>query len=148
MSELRVRIQNEPEAVRFELEGRLGGADVEAVHEVWQREAFVDARTSVIVDITFISEADHYGRALLVLMHRFGAQIVAKTPESYAIVRRIVEETLESPVSKPGWLDRFIGFFLNHRNIPAFLPRAEMISLIPGRYRRLGSLRYAGPCGS
>jgi hypothetical protein len=52
--------------------------ETETVHQAWQREAFTDALRPVIVGITFITEADQHGRALLVLMHRFGAQIIAK----------------------------------------------------------------------
>jgi hypothetical protein len=81
MNGLRFFIHDDADAVRFELAGTLGGVDVETVHQAWQREAFTDALRPVIVDITFITEADQHGRALLVLIHRFGAQIIAKSPE-------------------------------------------------------------------
>jgi hypothetical protein len=51
---------------------------------------FTDALRTIIVDITCVTEADQYGRALLLTMLRFGAQIIAKFSESFAIVQPIV----------------------------------------------------------
>src|SRR5579863_314547 len=128
MNGLRFSIHNDTEAVRIELAGSLGGVDVETVYQAWQGEAFTDALRPVIVDMTSITEADQHGRALLVIMHRFGAQIIAKSPESSAIVQAIVTELVGSADAKPGWFRRLVKFFWTDRHAEAtFPPRAEMI---------------------
>jgi hypothetical protein len=68
MNGLRFFTHNESDAVRFELAGPLCGADVESLHQAWQREALHDALRAVVVDITFITETDQHGRALLTVI--------------------------------------------------------------------------------
>jgi hypothetical protein len=132
MDGLRFFVHNDPDAVRVELGGSLRGADVETVHHAWQRVAFTNALKPVIVDITFITDADEHGRSLLVVMHRSGARIIAQSPESSAIARPIVTEWIGTDGSKPGWFHRIIMFFREERpgeaSQPACaLPRTNLI---------------------
>jgi len=76
---------------------------------------FTDALRTIIVDITCVTEADQYGRALLLIMLRFGAQIIAKFPESFATVQPIVT-VMEVADPNPGWFKRQIRFFWNDRH--------------------------------
>jgi hypothetical protein len=99
-------VHNDPDAVRVEVAGSLRGADVETVHHAWLRAAGMDALKPVIVDITFITDADAHGRALLVAMHRFGVRIIAQSPESSAIAQPIVTQAIKTDGSRPEW---FIG---------------------------------------
>ena len=123
MNGLRFSKHEEHGAVRFEVAGELVGADVESLHQAWQGEALTGELKPVIVDITFITEADQYGRALLAIMHRFGAQVIADSPESRAIAQPIVKD---SAISKPGWFQRLIRLLTEDRG--RFSPaRAEMI---------------------
>lgn len=127
MNELGFSIKDDIDAVRIELAGSLAGVDVETVYQKWQRDAWDDPLKPVIVDVTFPIEADEHGRALLVAMHRFGAQIVAKSRASSAIAQICVTE----PDSKRGRFGRLIRFFRGGRRRPAPFPfRAELI----GRY--------------
>ncbi len=138
MNGLRFSIHNDSDAVRIQLAGGLGGADVETVYQAWQREAWYDALKAVIVDVTLITEADEHGRALLVLMSRFGAQIVAESRESWAIVQPLVTEPLASATSKPSWFGQLIRFFLNRPRTSAMFPvRAELISRRVGGFGRI-----------
>jgi hypothetical protein len=132
MNELRFSTRKEPDAVRFELAGKLAGEDVESLHQVWQREALTDGLKPLIIDITFITEADQYGRALLAIMHRFGAQVIADSPESSAIAQPIVTEPIATTLSKPGWFRRVIRLLTEDRR-PTYPARAEMISLTSHR---------------
>jgi hypothetical protein len=128
MNELRFSVRNDADAVRIDLAGSLDGVDVETVYQAWQRDAWDDPLKPVIVDITLITEADGHGRALLVIMHRFGAQIIANSRESSAIAQTLTAEPVKSATSKPGWFARLIKIFLDDRNKPAkFPPQAEMI---------------------
>jgi len=119
MNGLRFFTHNEPDAVRFELAGPLCGADVESLHQAWQREALHDALRAVVVDITFITETDQHGRALLTVMHRFGAQIVAGSPESSAIAQPIVNQAIKAATPKPRWFRRLSRFLVEDRH-PGF----------------------------
>jgi hypothetical protein len=99
----------------------------------------------VIVDMTLITEADQYGRALLAIMHRFGAQIIADSPESSAIAQPIVTDSIdtdsiETTTSTRGWFRRLIRFLTEERR-PSFPARAEMISLTS---HGTGSIEYRG----
>jgi hypothetical protein len=125
MSSLQFFVHNDADGVRFKLAGSLSGVDVERVYQLWQREAFTDALRPVILDITFVTEADQHGRALLLIMHRFGARIIAKSPESSAIAQPIVTG-LVAPVAKPGWFNKVVRFFWNDRH-NTLRPQAEMI---------------------
>jgi hypothetical protein len=118
MNGLRFFIHNDADAVRFELAGSLGGVDVETVYQAWEREAWNDPLKPVIVNITFITEADQHGRALLVIMHRFGAQIIAKSSESSAIMTELVG----AAVAKHGWFRRLARFLRNDRHTDATFP--------------------------
>ena len=131
MNGLRFSMNDDTDAVRIELAGSLAGVDVETLHQAWQSEAWNDVLKPVIVDITFITDADEHGRALLVVMHRFGAQIIAKSPESFAIAQSILGLRVESATWKPGWFGRLISFFRNDQHGKASLPpQAEMICRI------------------
>lgn len=140
MNGLRFFTHNDHEAVRFELAGKLAGEDVESLHQAWQREALTDELKPVIVDITFITEADQYGRALLAIMHRFGAQLIADSLASSAIAHPIVTEQSETTISKPGWFRRLIRLLTEDRR-RSYPARAEMISLTS---RRIESFEYPG----
>jgi hypothetical protein len=143
MNGLRFFTHNDPDAVRFELAGGLGGEDVETLHEAWRREAFIDALTPVIVDITFISEVDQYGRALLVVMHRLGAQIIAKSPESYLIAQAIMAGTIEPAITKPNWFRRLTTFLSGDRRPHAeFSDGAKVATL--SLTRRIANVEYFG----
>ncbi len=129
MNRLSFSVQNDIDAVRIELAGSLGGADVETVYQGWQNEAWNEVLKPVIVDITSITEADEHGRALLVVMHRLGAQIIAKSRVSSAIAQLCLAEPVPPAASKPGWFGRMIGLFRDGWHTEATFPvRAELIS--------------------
>jgi hypothetical protein len=128
MSEFQFITHNEAGSVRFNLTGRLSGAEVESLHQAWQREALTDV-VSVIVDISLVDGADEHGRALLAIMHRFGAQIIAGSPESLAIAQPIVTDTAAAASVKFGWFRRLMRLLFENRCPVGAHPRAEMICL-------------------
>lgn len=144
MNGLRFFTHSDTSAVRIELAGSLCGVDVEAAYEAWQREAWNDVLKPVTVDITLITDADEQGLALLVVMHRFGAEIIAKSPQSSAIAQPLLAHPVESVTSRPGWFRRLTGFLLeDRRRVGTFPPRAEMISLTSA-LDRIGSYEHRG----
>ena len=102
MSSLRFSVHHDTEAVRIELGGSLTGADVETIYQAWQREAWPEPFKPVIPDTTSSTEADKHGRALLVLIYRFGAGVVAKSAESSAIPLPLLAEPTKA-ASRVGW---------------------------------------------
>ena len=127
MNGLRFSMHNDTEAVRIELAGSLSGADVEAVYQAWQSEAWTETFKSVIVDITSVTEADKYGRALLVMIYRFGGEIVANSPVSSKIALSLSAEPIKA-ASRVGWLGRLMRVFLGGRHTETpFPPQAEAL---------------------
>jgi hypothetical protein len=145
MNGLQFFVHDDPDAVRVELAGSLRGADVETVHQAWQRAALtMDALRPVIVDITFITDADDHGRALLVVMYRFGVRIIAQSPESSAIAQPIVSKPIQTDGSRPGWFHRLITFLMKERPANAALPaQAEILNLASAASRH-GRIEYTG----
>jgi outer membrane protein TolC len=128
MSGLQFVRHNDDDAVRFELAGKLGGADVEAVHQAWQSVALAEGMKPVTADISYVTEADQHGRALLAVMDRFGTRIIADSPESLAIVQPIIGELAQPAVSRPSWFRRLMSFLLEDRSTGSTFPaRAELI---------------------
>jgi hypothetical protein len=113
----------DPDALRIEIAGRLTHDKVDAVYETWQREACRGEFRRLIVDITFITHADAYGIALLTAAHRSGAEIIASTPEAYAIARTITREAVPTADSKGGWPQRVknLALRLHRSRIPGWL---------------------------
>ena len=143
MNGLRFFVHNDPDAVRVELGGSLHGTDVETVYQAWQRATLTDAQKPVIVDVTFVIEADEHGRALLLLMHRFGARIIAESPESSSIVRPIVSQSIEAADSKSGWFHWLITFLLEERPARAALPAQAEIFYRASADNGHGPIEYA-----
>ncbi|HTS47978.1 MAG TPA: hypothetical protein VMH05_08540 [Bryobacteraceae bacterium] len=127
MNGLRFSMHNDTEAVRIELAGSLTGADVETVYQAWQSAVSTEPFRPVILDITSVTEADKRGQALLVIINRFGGEIVANSPESSKIALSLLAEPIKA-ASRVGWLGRLIQFFLNGRHTePAFPSQAEVL---------------------
>ena len=115
MNGLRFSMHNDIKAVRIELAGSLTGADVEMVYQAWQSAVSTEPFKPLILDITSITEADKHGQALLVIVNRFGGEIVAGSPKSSALALRLFAEPRPA-ASRIGWLGRLIQFFLNGRH--------------------------------
>ena len=127
MNRLRFSIHSESEAVRIELGGSLTGADVEMVYQAWQKEAWTEPFKHLILDITSVTEADKHGRALLVMIDRFGGEIVANSPESSAMALPLFAERIKA-ASRVGWLGKLMRFLIKGRHTEtAFPPQAEVL---------------------
>jgi len=127
MNGLRFSMHNDTEAVRIELAGSLTGADVETVYQAWQSAVSTEPFKPVILDITSVTEADKYGRALLVIINRFGGETVANSPESSKIALSLLAEPIKA-ASRVGWLVRLMRVFLGGRHTEtAFPPQAEVL---------------------
>jgi hypothetical protein len=103
---LQFYLHHDPDALRMELSGSLSGADVESVFHAWHIEIDRDPFRPFIADISFVTEADEYGLALLTIWHRSGAQIVARSDEARAIAEPILRQPIERAAPKRRWFRR------------------------------------------
>ena len=109
---LQYYLHDEPDAFRLKLSGRLSGEGAQSVQQAWQTALSIIGARQLIVDMTFVNEADERGRVLLRLWHHNGARIIAASPESCALAESIVGETLpQPPAAKPGFFERVAGIF-------------------------------------
>ena len=146
MSGFQFFVHSDPDAVRIELAGSLRAADAETLRHAWQRAALRDDPVKpVVVDITFVRDADEQGRALLIAMHRSGVRIVAQSPEASAIARPIVIQPIETHDPKPGWFHRLTMFLLEERPAGAAVPAQAEIPNAVSAGSRHASIEYTGP---
>jgi len=78
-------MHDEPDAFRFELSGSLSGDGARSVFQAWRTALSILGRRPMIVDISFVDEADQRGSALLRFWHRQGTRIVATSAASYTL---------------------------------------------------------------
>ena len=104
----------EQNTLRLELAGSLSGEGTHSAYQAWETALSTLGDRTLIVDITFVSEADQRGRALLLLWHDSGARIIAASPESKALMHSIRDEPSSPPSQKHGWLERLSDVVLGH----------------------------------
>ena len=86
---LKITTQTDASRTIFELEEQLAGAWVQELEDCWRKAANSDQSVRVMVcAVTFM---DDKGKALLVAMHRHGAELVAEGCMNKAIVEEITQ---------------------------------------------------------
>jgi hypothetical protein len=108
---LQYYLHDEPDAFRLELSGSLSGDGARSVYQAWRTALSIIAARPVVVDITYVVDADQRGRSLLRLWRRRQARIVAASPQSRALAEAILSEPYPEPPARPG-LRRRISAFL------------------------------------
>jgi ABC-type transporter Mla MlaB component len=88
---LRITVHDQPEALLFQLEGRLGREGVKALEECWQT-AVTREHKALRVDLTEVTAIDAVGRVCLIALHRQGAEFIAADCLTKAIVAEISQE--------------------------------------------------------
>jgi anti-anti-sigma regulatory factor len=96
---LRITVHDQPGALTFQLEGRLGREGVEALEECLQTAATREHKALLRVDLTQVTAIDTAGRTCLVALHRQGAEFVAADCLTKAMVAEISQES-DSDFSK------------------------------------------------
>jgi hypothetical protein len=110
---LQYYIHDEPDAFRLELSGMLSGDGAHSVYHAWQTALSIIGKRPLIVDLTYIVDADEPGRTLIRLWRRSGARIVAASAKSRALAGSILGEYLPEPPAPRGfvhWLRAIAGF--------------------------------------
>ncbi len=124
---LQYYIHDETGVLRFELAGSLSGAGAESVCQAWQTSLSIIGNRPLIIDITFVADADEYGCSVLDTWHRSGARIIAASPESKALAEAVLGEAVLGepiPVAHPkqSWLQRLRGFVLGSPTVAQQAP--------------------------
>jgi hypothetical protein len=105
-------IHDESNALRFKLAGSLSGAGVESVYQAWRTSLSIIRHRPLIIDITFVVDADERGCAVLAAWHRSGARIIAASPESQALAKAVLGLPIPVAHPRPSWLQRLRGFVI------------------------------------
>jgi anti-anti-sigma regulatory factor len=88
---LRITVHDNPQALTFQLEGRLAGPWLRELEECWQRTLARKRKPILRVDLTGVTFIDDAGKTSLASMHRQGAELVAAdclTKEVVAEIRQ------------------------------------------------------------
>ena len=94
---LRITLHEKPEALTFQLEGRLAGPWVVELEECWRRTV-AGRRPVVVFDLSGMTFIDAAGKACLAAMHRQGAEFVAAD----CLTRAVVAEITKAPFGTAG----------------------------------------------
>ena len=86
---LRITVHDNPQALTFQLEGRLAGPWVQELKECWQSTLAHRDKPILRVDLTGVTFIDDAGKACLAAMHRQGAELVAADCLTKEIVAEI-----------------------------------------------------------
>lgn len=93
-----------PSAFRFEVAGVLSAKAARELEQAWRAASSIMNGRSVIVDLSYVTEADEAGLSLLRDWHERGAQFIAGRPPASAIVESVTGRRPEaSPAIAKGW---------------------------------------------
>jgi anti-anti-sigma regulatory factor len=97
---LRITVHENPQALTFQLEGRLAGPWLRELEDCWQSTLDHQRKSILRVDLTGVTFIDDAGKACLAAMHRQGAELVAAD----CLTRDIVDEITRSSLPGDGEL--------------------------------------------
>src|SRR6476646_3328447 len=78
MTSLQYYMHDEPDAFRLELAGALEGDGAQDVYHAWRTALSIVGARPFIVDLSYVSGIDDYGRALVRLWRANGVRIVGE----------------------------------------------------------------------
>jgi hypothetical protein len=92
-------------AFRFEIAGIMNEEGARQLEQAWRTATSVIGDRRLIIDMTFVTAVFEKGRALLVRWHQGGAQFVANSRDSRALVESIIGSPLAEVVGNTNtWL--------------------------------------------
>jgi hypothetical protein len=114
IQQLQYYVHSEPNVFRLELAGSLSGWGVQSVYQAWQTALSIIGDRTLVIDITFVSEADQRGRDLLLLWHQNGARIIAASSGSQALIQPIMGKPIPPQRRKRSCLQRLSAVLLGN----------------------------------
>ena len=97
--ELQYYMHYGPTAFRFELAGNLNHEGADQLDQEWRAASSAIGDRRLVIDMTFVTDVDEQGRALIVRWHRQGARFVANSPRSRALAESILGEPPAGPAA-------------------------------------------------
>lgn len=91
---LRITVHDEPQALTFQLEGRLAGPWLPELARCWQSTLTHQRKRILRVDLTGVTFIDDAGKSRLWAMYREGAEFVAADCMTKAILAEITHSSL------------------------------------------------------
>ena len=91
---LRITVDDQPRALRFQVEGSLAGSWLRVLEECWQETLSRQSKPMVLIDLTGVTFIDAAGRACLAAMHRQGAEFIAPDCLTKSAVDEITQTTV------------------------------------------------------
>ena len=107
---LRYFIHNDWDALRMELSGRLVGRAAREAYESLRNASFLPRRLPVVIDISYVAEADAAGLAVLRRWREQDGRILAATLASRAIAEPILSAPIARSLPRPAFLTRLFVF--------------------------------------
>ena len=94
---LRYFIHDDFDAFRMELAGGLVGGAARVAYEAWRVARLLARRARLVVDISYVTQADEEGKAVLQAWREQQAHIVASSQASFAIANSITRAPAPVP---------------------------------------------------
>jgi ABC-type transporter Mla MlaB component len=91
---LRITVHDKPEALTFQLEGKLVGPWVRVLQECWQSALARQRQAILRVDLTGVTSIDAAGQACLAALHRRGVEFIAADCLTKAVVAEVSQMPL------------------------------------------------------
>lgn len=102
-------IHNDFDALRIEMAGTLSGAAARSAYEESITALRLWHQRRLIVDITYVDQADEMGRAVLRAWQQLRARIAAASPASRAIAAKIISAPPTESAPRGGFLRRLLS---------------------------------------
>ena len=94
------------DALRMEISGSLAGRSVQKAYEALRSASFLAGRRPLVVDISYVTETDEQGKAVLRAWQGQDAKIVASSVASRAIADFILSAPVPRALPRHAALDR------------------------------------------
>ena len=120
---LRYFIHDDFDAFRMEVSGGFVGSAARRAYEAWRAARLLARRVRPIVDISYVTKADEYGRAVLQAWREQDVQIVAASPASSALANSIPRTRVHPLSTHRTLVDRLSSLF--RRSTAGNLANAE-----------------------
>jgi len=91
-------IHDGPTAFRLQLAGNLNEEGARRLEQVWRTASSLTGDRCPHIEITLVTDIDERGRELLASWHRAGAQLLARSKGSRALMEQILGGPLREPV--------------------------------------------------
>jgi hypothetical protein len=99
------------DALRMEISGSFAGIAAQRAYNAWRRASSLAGRLPLVVDISYVTDADALGRAALRAWRRQHARIVASSQLSRAIADATLSATAPRPSPHGATRNRLAALF-------------------------------------